>query len=126
MKLEYFSRQDFSMEGKHLVTNLLRSQPGRYDAKNRYNGRQTLHHIDFFCEAPEAQGVALVGDFNDWNPAATPMHRTPDGRWMATLELPHGYHHYLFLVDGTPTLDPRAYGIARNERNERVSLLAVS
>jgi len=54
------------------------------------------------------------------------MHRSPDGRWMASLELPHGHHQYLFLVDGTPTLDPNASGIARNDRNERVSLIAVS
>jgi len=54
------------------------------------------------------------------------MRRSPDGRWMASLELPHGHHQYLFLVDGTPTLDPNVSGIARNDRNERVSLIAVS
>jgi hypothetical protein len=32
----------------------------------------------------------------------------------------------MFLIDGKPTLDPRAQGIARNERNEKVSLLAIS
>ena len=42
------------------------------------------------------------------------------------LPLTHGHHHYQFLVDGEPALDPRATGIARNERNERVSLLSVS
>lgn len=41
-----------------------------------------------------------MGDFNDWNPTATPMCRIPDGRWMAGLEIPHGYHQYLFLMDG--------------------------
>jgi len=49
----------------------------------------------------------------------------PDGRWMASLDLTHGYHQYLFLVDGTPALDPNATGKARNERNEPVSLIAV-
>ena len=33
---------------------------------------------------------------------------------------------YLFIVDGKPRLDPKASGIARNSRNERVSLIAVS
>jgi hypothetical protein len=42
------------------------------------------------------------------------------------LELTHGHHQYLFLVDGQPVLDPKASGIARNDRNERVSLIAVS
>jgi hypothetical protein len=40
--------------------------------------------------------------------------------------LGHGHHHYQFLIDGKPTLDPRAQGIARNEQNEKVSLIAVS
>jgi hypothetical protein len=54
------------------------------------------------------------------------MTRMPDGRWMASLELPHGYHQYLFLVDGKPVLDPAATGKARNEKNETVSLVAIS
>jgi len=54
------------------------------------------------------------------------MNRTPDGRWMAGLELPHGHHQYLFLVDGAPQLDPKASGVTRNERGEPVSLIAVS
>ena len=70
--------------------------------------------------------MTLIGDFNGWDPAATPMRQTPDGRWMASLELHHGYHRYLFLVDGTPTLDPKARGVTRNDRNELVSLIAVS
>jgi len=30
------------------------------------------------------------------------------------------------VVDGEKQLDPKAQGIARNERNERVSLISVS
>jgi 1,4-alpha-glucan branching enzyme len=82
--------------------------------------------VDFFCDAPKASRVALVGDFNAWDPAATPMLRMPDGQWRASLELRHGHHRYLFLVDGRPELDPRATGLARDDRYERVSLVAVS
>lgn len=92
----------------------------------RYSAKRNLHRVNFFCRAAHAKQVSLVGDFNHWNPEAAPMHRTPDGRWMASLELPHGYHQYLFLVDGQPVLDPTATGKARNERNEPVSLIAVS
>jgi len=42
------------------------------------------------------------------------------------VQLTHGHHQYLFLVDDEPILDPKGTGIARNERNERVSLMAVS
>jgi 1,4-alpha-glucan branching enzyme len=91
-----------------------------------YSAKRNLHHADFFCRAPKAQTVVLVGDFNDWNPSTTPMRRMPDGRWMATLELPHGHHQYLFLVDGKPVLDPNASGKTHNDRGEPVSLVALS
>ena len=92
----------------------------------RYSAKRTRHHVSFFCDAPEAESVRLVGDFNGWDLAATPMHRMPDGRWMASLELNHGHHRYLFVVDGTPKLDPSANGTTRTDRDESVSLIAVS
>jgi 1,4-alpha-glucan branching enzyme len=89
------------------------------------NGR-ALHLVDFFCHAPEAKQVSLIGDFNGWQPAAHPMKRMSDGGWYLRLELPHGHHQYLFLVDGKPMLDPNAMGKVHNERNETVSLIAIS
>ncbi len=93
---------------------------------HRYSAKRNLHHAKFYCHAPEAREVVVVGDFNGWDPKASPMTRQPDGRWMVSLELGHGFHQYLFLVDGAPVLDPNATGKARNERKETVSLLAVS
>jgi 1,4-alpha-glucan branching enzyme len=87
---------------------------------------RTLHLVDFFCRAPQAKSVSLIGDFNEWQPAAHPMTRMPDGGWVIRMELPHGHHQYLFLVDGVPTLDPNAMGKVRNERNDTVSLIAIS
>jgi 1,4-alpha-glucan branching enzyme len=92
---------------------------------NRYSASRTLHHVNFFCDAPGAAHVCLVGDFNGWDMAATPMHRTLDGCWAVSLELHHGHHQYVFVVDGEPKLAPHA-GIVRNERNEPVSLIAAS
>lgn len=54
------------------------------------------------------------------------MNRMPDRGWLLTLELKHGHHRYAFLVDGVLTLDPRAQGITRNDKGERVSLVPVS
>jgi 1,4-alpha-glucan branching enzyme len=95
-------------------------------ATPRYSAKRNLHRVHFFCDAPQAEQVSLAGDFNHWNPSATPMARQLDGRWMATLDLPHGYHEYVFLVDGKPVLDPNASGKTRNLLNQPVSLLAVS
>jgi 1,4-alpha-glucan branching enzyme len=80
----------------------------------------------FSAPRRKRSSVSLVGDFNEWKPEAMPMRQMPDGRWMIGMELHHGHHQYVFLVDGKPQLDPTASGIARNERNERVSLTAVS
>jgi 1,4-alpha-glucan branching enzyme len=82
--------------------------------------------VNFICVAPAARHVYLVGDFNDWDPAALPMKRQPDGGWIVQIPLNHGHHHYLFLVDGKPTLDPKAQGVGRDEQNGKVSVVAVS
>ncbi len=54
----------------------------------------------FELAAPHASHVALVGDFNDWSAAATPMTRSAGGAWTVTVELPAGRHVYAFVVDG--------------------------
>ena len=106
--------------------NTTTCEHGSTDSQRRYSALRQQHHVTFFCDAPSAEAVSLVGDFNGWDSAITSMRRTPDGRWTASLELHHGHHRYLFLVDGTPTLDPNGSGITRNDRNELVSLIAVS
>lgn len=95
-------------------------------APHPYSARSTRHRVNFFCHAPGATRVSLIGDFNRWQSNANPMSQMPDASWMASLELPHGHHHYLFLVDGEPVLDPGATGIGRDARGQRVSLIAVS
>jgi 1,4-alpha-glucan branching enzyme len=93
---------------------------------SHHSVRKTVKPVNFVCQAPGAKRVTLVGDFNDWHPDAQPLKRQIDGSWTVQVILAHGHHHYQFLVDGKPTLDPRAQGVARNEANEKVSLLAVS
>ena len=105
-------------------TSFYPSSPGAPSA--RPPGRRVLHLVDFIYLAPKAQTVALIGDFNKWDPKAHPMTRRPDGGWSIRMELPHGHHQYQFLVDGKPTLDPNAMGTVRNENNEAVSLIAIS
>lgn len=88
--------------------------------------RPSLHHVEFFCKAPNASRVCVAGDFNGWSDVANPMQKAADGCWTAALELRVGYHEYYFLVDGIPMLDPRSAGTSTNEQCEPVSLLAVS
>lgn len=93
---------------------------------NRYSAHRNLRSVNFFCNAPQAQSVSLVGDFNQWNPESHPMPRQPDGSWAVAVDLRHGHHRYAFLVDGDITLDPRALGITRNDLGQRVCLVPVS
>ena len=93
---------------------------------NRYGAPQNLRTLNFICNAPQAQSVSLVGDFNQWDPLAHPMKQMPDQAWLGSAALKHGHHRYAFLVDDQLTLDPRAQGITRNDKGERVSLMPVS
>lgn len=56
------------------------------------------------AELPEgikAESVYLVGEFNDWEPAATPMRRDKRGVYKATLELEPGREYqFRYLVNG--------------------------
>jgi 1,4-alpha-glucan branching enzyme len=90
------------------------------------NYQKPLRAINFVCNALQAKTVTLVGDFNQWNPAAHPMKQMPDRSWLLMVELKHGHHRYAFLVDGVLTLDPHAQGITRNDKGERVCLVPVS
>ena len=62
-----------------------------------------------------ADRIFLVGDFNQWNDTATPMHQGRDGVWRATVDLPHGSsYEFRYLIDGKWTSDSHADGFAQN------------
>jgi hypothetical protein len=48
---------------------------------------------------PSIEQVHVVGSFNDWDPARTPMRRE-DGVFNTILLLPPGSYEYMFVVDG--------------------------
>jgi hypothetical protein len=57
--------------------------------------------VQFVIVAPDADAVALVGDFNDWRGDVTPMSRAEgNGVWSVTVPLEPGRYRYAFLVDG--------------------------
>ncbi len=65
--------------------------------------------VTFVFYAPKATSVSLVGTFNDWNPALTPMTRGKDGTWSVQVSLASGRYEYMYFVDGSHfETDPNA------------------
>jgi Glycogen recognition site of AMP-activated protein kinase len=66
------------------------------------DGRRVLVTFTVADPTRAAEDVYLVGDFNDWDPAATPM-ANHHGRHTATVALQPGWRYrfrYLSSVDG--------------------------
>ena len=57
--------------------------------KKQYLKSKDICKVSFYTP-PElaAEKAALVGDFNEWSEAATPMKPLKDGRFKATINLP--------------------------------------
>ena len=56
--------------------------------------------VQFVFNEPKATSVVLVGDFNDWDTAGTPMQKSTGGLWTITIPLTAGRYSYTFIVDG--------------------------
>ena len=89
-------------------------------------GGQTL--VQFVLVAPGASKVALVGDFNDWDPGATALRRVGrEGLWTVQLPLTVGSHAYAFVVDDSEWLiDENAPRAPDNEFGVPNSIVVVT
>lgn len=78
-------------------------------------------------ELANAKSVSVVGDFNGWDPLATPMQRVgKDGPWSATVLAKPGRHTYAFMVDGaTLVADPRAPKVKSGDFDGDASVMMV-
>jgi hypothetical protein len=86
----------------------------------------TVHVVRFVLDAPTAQSVALVGDFNGWSRTATPLDAgDAPGRWTISLTLPSGRHEYAFVVDGERWVADPAAAALRDEFGNESSVVRV-
>ncbi len=71
--------------------------------KKRYLKSKPACQVSFYTARElDAENVALVGDFNEWNEAATPMKPLKDGRFKVTVELPVDQRfQFRYLVDNS-------------------------
>jgi 1,4-alpha-glucan branching enzyme len=54
--------------------------------------------VDYF--APEANTVAVAGDFNGWDMQADMLRKNKAGWWKCNLKLAPGRYQYRFVVNG--------------------------
>jgi 1,4-alpha-glucan branching enzyme len=77
-------------------------------------------------EGPQPVSVAVVGTFNNWQPAPLKFSRE-HGYWQLTLhDIPgHRTHNYVLLVNGKPVDDPHADGLVvpHTEEEKRFALI---
>ena len=81
--------------------------------------------VGFVLLEPAAKSVSLRGEFNGWLADATPLQRSADGRWEATLALAPGRYEYKFFVDGQWIPDPQAQDQVWNHHGSLNSVVLV-
>ncbi len=62
----------------------------------------------FRLHAPGAEQVAVVSDFNRWDPDVHRLQPVGDGWWQLEVRLPAGSHQYAYWIDGILITPPEA------------------
>ena len=72
--------------------------------KKQYFKTKKSCKVTFTLSKDESNGareVHVVGEFNNWSTTATPMKRSRNGIFKATVDLPPGRHYqFRYLLDG--------------------------
>jgi chromosome partitioning protein len=77
-----------------------------------------IKEVTFTIEAPAAQDIHIVGDFNDWKIGdENKLGHYENGCWEKRMGLPQGKYRYQFVVDGewrvdskNPEVEPNVFG----------------
>lgn len=101
--------------------------PERSTATARMETPASARTVQFVLVAPGASRVTVVGDFNGWDPDATPLERHGAFEtWTTSVSLTPGRHVYAFVMDGDRWVsDPSAPLAPVNEFGFRNSVLIV-
>lgn len=96
------------------------------NAANVNGGADKRQMIRFALVAPGAAHVSVVGDFNNWDPKATPLKTSRDGStWLIEMPLAAGRHVYAFVVDGDIVADPSAPRVVDHDFGVQNSVILV-
>jgi 1,4-alpha-glucan branching enzyme len=105
-----------------IVVVMLGRQFTRPDPRGSESGTAVAFEIQ-----AAASKVTLVGDFNGWDRAGTPLARKgATDEWRTTVALPKGVYRYAFLVDDARWVsDPRRAAPVDHDFGQPSSLLTV-
>jgi 1,4-alpha-glucan branching enzyme len=79
----------------------------------------------FSLEAPDANEVILMADFNEWNRKTHPMKKDTNGIWSKIVIIPSGRYEYKYLVDGEWWHDPKNQDVSYNPHGTLNSVITV-
>ncbi|MGB0766217.1 MAG: AAA family ATPase [Phycisphaeraceae bacterium] len=102
-------------------------RPGLQEKLNKLYGFRKTHKGILFVQPGEGRKkVGIAGDFNNWNPATTPMDKHHElGVWQTCIEIPPGRYRYRLVVDGQWVKDPYNPATETNPFGELNSVLEV-
>ncbi len=84
-------------------------------------------YVQFILEAPDAQSVAVAGDFNEWAPEIALADPDGDGIWSGRVLLAPGVHKYMFVLDGDEWItDPHAERYTEDGYGNRNAVIAIT
>ncbi len=84
----------------------------------QYLKTKPICKVTFTVPAEDAKEVAVVGDFNDWNPKAkgSKLKKLKNGSFKGTYDLPKDVtYEFKYIVDGNYVNEPEADGFQWND-----------
>lgn len=79
--------------------------------------------VKFRIYQPKANYVAIIGDFNNWNPESDLLSRDNNNIWTIEKRIPRGIYRYRYVIDGKREVDLYNEHTASDPAGEICSLL---
>lgn len=79
----------------------------------------------FSLDAPQANEVYLMGDFNGWRAKTHSLKKNRDGIWQKIVMLEPGRYEYRYLVDGDWWNDPQNDQMCPNSFGTQNSVIRI-
>ncbi|MFS8636710.1 MAG: hypothetical protein FWJ74_01400 [Gemmatimonadota bacterium] len=112
--------------GRGAVGGATAPEAGLSAAATAADDPDSLVPAQFVLHVGGARSVSVVGDFNDWDPQATPLAYAGDGVWSVVVRVRPGPVRYAFLVNGTEWRADPAGVSARSDFGRPTSVAFIS